>query len=55
MDWLCDYAINEARDLASDWIIPCEWECELISGLESHELEFKVKRFSNIPNMRIGS
>ena len=53
LEWFTDYAINEARDLAEDWIIPCEWHCELISGLESHELEFKVKRFSNVPNMRI--
>jgi hypothetical protein len=55
LEWFTDYAINEARELAEDWIIPCEWHCELINGLESHELEFKVKRFSNVPNMRIGS
>lgn len=47
-DWaaqMCDVAINEARESARIFAIPCEWQAELLSGSpDSFESVFRVRR-----------
>jgi hypothetical protein len=45
---LGQYAIDEAREEADDYVIPAQWEAKLIAGdiRESFEVQFLVKRHS---------
>ena len=42
---MCEVAINEARESARIFAIPCEWQAELLSGSpDSFESVFRVRR-----------
>jgi hypothetical protein len=52
MSW---YAINQARELARLWCVPCHWEAQLIEGdKDSWECVFKVRR-KRVISQEIGS
>lgn len=46
---LSNHAINEARENARLYCVPCEWESKLIRGnLDSFEVTFQVRRKRNV-------
>ena len=48
MEEFKDYAINEAREKAKLYVIPCSWRVKLISGeIGDWEIKFRVCRIRN--------